>query len=185
MAVGVVMYVPLVSPVAAAAATLPVMQELSRDTRETVTLSTRIGNERVYIGQVVGPRTVHMEVKIGARWPLYAGASGRAILSFLPQSDREAYLDLVILEPLTPDTIASREELAEEIMRVRKLGYAASAGERDPWAAAVAAPIITRRGRVVEAISVCGPRQRFGPEQVRRCGQAVVRAAKLMADQIG
>jgi len=121
-----------------------------------------------------------MDLQLHGKTALVTGASmgiGRAIARGLAAEG----VKLAVVARRRP----LLEELAEEIVRVRKLGYAASAGERDPWAAAVAAPIITRRGRVVEAISVCGPRQRFGPEQVRRCGQAVVRAAKLMADQIG
>lgn len=167
------------------AVALPVMQELSRQTEETVTLSMLIGRERVYVGQVEGPKTVRMTVKVGARFPLYAGASGRAILSALPQAERDVYLDSVALKALTPDTITSRRHLENEIRRVREAGYASSAGERDPWAAAVAAPLVTSRGRVLGSISVCGPRQRFGAAEVEEYGRAVARAAARLSEQIG
>lgn len=164
---------------------LPVMEELSRDTQETVTLSARIGGERVYVGQIEGPTTVRMKVNIGARYPLYAGASGRAILSFLPHGERNAYLTVTTLAALTRETIVTRDELESEIRSVRRRGYAVSRGERDPWAAAVAAPVLTSRGRVIESLSVCGPRQRFDPRHVRECGDAVRRAAELLSSQTG
>jgi DNA-binding IclR family transcriptional regulator len=164
-------------------AALEVMQDLSRTTRETVTLSTRVGMERMYVSQVEGPRTVRMTVRIGSRCPLYAGASGRAILSFLPDDELEAYLASTSLTPITPDTIVDTAQLREEVSRVRELGYAASVGERDPWAAAVAAPIVAPNGRVVEAISICGPRQRFA-EQVAEYGNAVVAAAVTLSSQL-
>ena len=164
---------------------LPIMQELGRKTEETVTLSMLVGRERIYVSQVEGPQTIRMTVKVGARFPLYAGASGRAILAVLSQPEREAYLDTIVLKPLTPDTITSRTRLEAEIKRVRTLGYAASAGERDPWAAAVAAPLVTTRGRVLGSMSVCGPKQRFGPEKFRDYGQAVVEAASTLSHQIG
>ena len=163
---------------------LPVMQELSRQTEETVTLSMLIGRERVYVSQVEGPKTVRMTVKVGARFPLYAGASGRAILSALPEAERDAYLDSVALKALTPDTITSRQRLEKEIRGVREAGYASSAGERDPWAAAVAAPMVTSRGRVLGSISVCGPRQRFGAAEVAKYGRAVAEAAGRLGAQI-
>ena len=164
---------------------LPVMQELSRQTGETVTLSMLIGRERVYVSQVEGPQTVRMTVKVGARYPLYAGASGRAILTALSQGDCDGYLDSVPLAPLTRDTITSRPRLEKEIRQARENGYSSSAGERDPWAAAVAAPLVTSRGRVLGSISVCGPRQRFGAAQVAEYGQAVTKAASDLTSQIG
>jgi IclR family transcriptional regulator, acetate operon repressor len=163
--------------------TLKVMQELSRRTRETVTLSMRVGMERIYVSQVEGPRTVRMTVKIGTRCPLYAGASGRVILSFLPEPELDAYLASASLVPLTANTIVDMTRLREEIARVRACGYAASIAERDPWAAAVAAPISESVGRVVEAISICGPKQRFGDEQISEYGQAVVAAAASLSSQ--
>jgi DNA-binding IclR family transcriptional regulator len=164
---------------------LPVMQDLSRRTGETVTLSMLIGRERVYVSQVEGPKTVRMTVRVGARFPLYAGASGRAILSALPQAERDAYLESVALRPLTPDTITSRQRLEKEIRHVREAGYASSAGERDPWAAAVAAALVTARGRVLGSISVCGPRQRFGTAEVEEYGRMVAGAAAGLSEQIG
>lgn len=167
------------------AVALPVMQELSRQTGETVTLSMLIGRERVYVSQVEGPKTVRMTVKVGARFPLYAGASGRAILAALPQAERDAYLESVPLKPLTDSTITSRPRLEKELRRACELGYAASSGERDPWAAAVAAPLVTARGRVLGSISVCGPRQRFGAKEVAAYGKTVAAAAAGLSQQIG
>ena len=164
---------------------LPIMQELSRQTQETVTMSMLIGRERIYVSQVEGPRTVRMTVKVGARFPLYAGASGRVILSALPQAERTAYLDSVALKALTPDTITSRQRQEKEIQRVAEAGYASSVGERDPWAAAVAAPLVTARGRVLGSISVCGPRQRFGTAEVEKYGRAVALAAARLSEQVG
>jgi IclR family transcriptional regulator, acetate operon repressor len=164
---------------------LPIMQDLSLKTGETVTLSMLIGRERVYVGQVEGSKTVRMTVRVGARFPLYAGASGRAILAALPQPEQDAYLDSVPLRPLTPDTITSRPGLERELKTVREAGYASSSGERDPWAAAVAAPLVTARGRVLGSVSVCGPRQRFGRAEVDEYGRAVAAAAALISAQLG
>lgn len=167
------------------AVALPIMQELSRRTGETVTLSMLVGRERVYVSQVEGPKTVRMTVKLGARFPLYAGASGRAILAALSQAERDAYLETVELRPITGETITSRARLEEELTRVRELHYAASAGERDPWAAAVAAPLVATRGRVIGSISVCGPRQRIGPAEVTKYGAAVAEAAATLSAELG
>lgn len=166
-------------------AAVPVMEQLTQETRETTTLSVLVANHRVYVLQVEAPGTVRMKVKLGVRFPLYAGASGKAILSFLPEPRRIAYLSSVELDPLTPDTITSRERLEQEIASVRDTGYAVSFGERDPWAAAVAAPIATADGSVVGSMSVCGPRPRFTTTNVADRGRALVEASKLLSAGIG
>lgn len=166
-------------------AAMPILEQLTQKTRETTTLSVLVASYRVYVLQVEAPRTVRMNVKLGVRFPLYAGASGKAILSFLPESRRVAYLSTVELNPLTPDTITSRDRLEEEIECVRETGYAMSFGERDAWAAAVAAPITTTGGAVVGSMSVCGPRPRFTPSEIAEHAGAVIEATALLAERIG
>ncbi len=165
-------------------AAVPIMEQLTTETRETTTLSVLVGTHRIYVLQVEAPRTVRMTVKLGVRFPLYAGASGKAILSVLPDARRAAYLSEVELDPLTPDTITSCDRLEHEIAQIRELGYAVSFGERDPWAAAVAAPLTTAAGVVVGSMSVCGPRPRFAPGQIADYGRAVADAARLLSEQI-
>jgi len=151
---------------------LPVLQELVRHTRETATLSLLSGHERFYAAQVEGPQDVKMSIEIGKRCPLYAGASGRAILAYFAPAQLDAYLSSTPLAPLTEKTITSREKLVEQLELVRRQGYSVSLGERDPWAGAVAAPVFL--GDVlVGSISVCGPHNRFNPEKVAEYGELV------------
>ena len=58
---------------------LPTLLELRDATGETATASLLVGRQRVYVAQVESHASVRMTVEIGARFPLYAGASGRAI----------------------------------------------------------------------------------------------------------
>ena len=67
---------------------------------------------------------------------------------------------------------------------MRSNGYAASSGERDVWAAAVAAPILSRRDQVIGSISVCGPRGRVGEAEVRSHGATVREAAARLSAQL-
>ncbi|HEY8474778.1 MAG TPA: IclR family transcriptional regulator, partial [Natronosporangium sp.] len=114
----------------------PVMVQLRDRTEETVTLSYRVNTERVYAAQVESPQPVRMTITVGMRAPLYAGASGRAILAAMPEAEFEEYLAKVELRPLTGTTVFDPASLRSVIEEVRELGYAVSFGERDPWAAA-------------------------------------------------
>lgn len=163
---------------------LPVMEEVTAKTQETVTLSYIVQSERVYVAQVEGPQTVRMTVRVGQRAPLYAGASGRAILAAMSPEDLKSYFERVPLRPLTGSTVGSREQLTDLLADVRSAGYAASFGERDPWAAAVAAPITTSTGQPIGSMSVCGPLARFQGPLVRFCGESVRDAARQVTEAL-
>lgn len=162
---------------------LPQMQRLVDETSETATLSLAVGHERVYAAQIEGPQVVRMTVSIGPHFPLYAGASGRAILAFLSDAARRAYLETYTLTRLTDATLSEPDELEGALEEVRANGYAASRGERDPAAAAVAAPIFGPLERVIGSLSICGPITRFGQEQIERYGPLVRTAALSLSEQ--
>src|SRR5215469_8548567 len=161
-------------------AALPVLQETTARTGETTTLSLLAGRERFYAAQVESPQDVRMTVEVGLRCPLYAGASGRAILAHLPEPELDEYLRSVPLVPLTACTITDVAVLRAQLERVRALGYAVSRGERDAWAAAVAAPFRDRDGRVAGSLSVCGPLSRFESVPVADLGAVVRDAARSL-----
>ncbi len=163
----------------------PIMAALRERTRETVTLSIRVGDHRTYVAQLESPQDVRMRVEVGRTFPLYAGASGRAILAHLPRLERDQYLDVTELVSLTAGTIHSRAALEEELQRVVDRGYAASAGERDPLAAAVAAPLWSVDGGVMGAVSICGPVPRFTPDQVLAMGDLVRDGADRISAAMG
>ncbi|HEY2224651.1 IclR family transcriptional regulator, partial [Actinomycetospora sp.] len=73
-------------------AALPLLRELRDATHETVTLSTPVPRGRVYLDQVVGTHEIKMTVELGRRFPLHAGSSGKCMLAFLDDSQREEIL---------------------------------------------------------------------------------------------
>ncbi|WP_432826144.1 IclR family transcriptional regulator [Dactylosporangium sp. CA-092794] len=163
---------------------LPYLQELSQLTGETATFTLMIANERVYIEQVASPQDVRMSVEIGRRYPLYAGASGRSILAGLPQHELDAYLRSVEFVALTPATLTDTESLRAEVKRAGETGYAASRGERDPWAASVAAPVFGPF-RVIGSMSVCGPAARMSDADLIRFGELVRHSAASLSRSLG
>ncbi|GAB3463040.1 IclR family transcriptional regulator [Actinophytocola sediminis] len=163
---------------------LPVMEELRDATGETVTLSFAIGSRRVYVAQVESRQDVRMTVEIGRRAPLYAGASGRAILMTFDEGDLDRYLTKVELTPLTDQTPHDRKELEHILAIERTRGYTDSSGERDPYAAAVAAPIVGRNSRAFGCFSVCGPRARLDERARETCGPAAIAAADRLTEML-
>ncbi len=163
-------------------ASMPHMQRLSDETEETITLTLRVGYERTYVAQVVSRQDVRKTVRIGERYPLYAGNSGRAILAWFTEAERAAYFASVPLVPLTPATICDRGALERALAEVRQKGYAVSKGERDAWSAGVGAPIFDVHGRVSAAMSVCAPIARLVRERCDRYGELVRDAARSVTE---
>lgn len=138
----------------------PVLERLSRRTRETATLSVRLGRgHRTYVSQVTPDREVIMSVGEGEANPLHEGASGRAFLAFLSEREREQHLALLGLCRSTSEP--DLERLRQVLARTRVDGWARSRGERLEGASSVAAPVLDHRGLPVAVVSACGPAGRF------------------------
>lgn len=165
---------------------LPELQNLSNVTQETATLSMRVGDTRVYVEQTTPPREVIMSVTLGVPYPLHAGASSRAFLSFLPEAEFDAYVvrNGKKLTALTGHTITDVAKLKAEAAEARKRGYTTSSGERKPGAGAVAAPIFDHYGRPCAVISVCGPAERLTGE-IQHCAEALLAVTGRLSIQMG
>ncbi len=135
----------LVTPAAA------VMEELSHRTGETVILTAPCGPEAIVLHVVETERhSVRLSYARFRRAPMHRGASGKILAAYLEPADQRRLI-----------AAAGRPELAEELAAVRTAGYAFTAGELDLGAAAVAAPVLDRRGRILAGLSMAGPEQRI------------------------
>ncbi|ARU59760.1 IclR family transcriptional regulator [Tumebacillus avium] len=153
----------------------PEMTRLRDLLGETTSLYVRAGMERIRIQAVESTQPVRRVADIGKRLPLYVGASGKVLLAYAEEPLHEFLSD----PSLPPDL--NREEFAKAIQTVRDQGYAVSIEERELGAAAVAAPIFSRAGQIVAALSVSGPVDRFTADAVERFAQAVRKSAELLS----
>jgi DNA-binding IclR family transcriptional regulator len=144
----------------------------------------RVGSTRVYIDQVTPNRDVKMVVRLGWPFPLHAGASSKALLAFLPEDQRRAYLETHHLVALTPHTITDPDRLRKELEAIRSSGFAVSFGERDASAGSVAAPVFGHEGTPIGVISVSGPLERFSAE-AEQASRVLVDAARGLSQRLG
>lgn len=149
---------------------------LRDETLETTTLSQLIVDRRAYVEQFESPQEIKMTIELGRLYPLYAGASSRAILAFLPENDVVRVVGEG-LRSLTEETVTDTGALLDLLAETRERGYATSNGERQSGAGSVAAPIFRSDGQVVGSISACGPLSRFTPDRIQTYVPLVVKAA--------
>lgn len=165
--------------------TIRAIEGLHESTRETVSLYILEGDERVCIERLESPQGVRIVARLGRRLPLYAGSGGKAMLAFLPPERQEKILFSSPLVPLTNKTITNPTDMLREIEIVRERGFAISFGEWIEDAAGVAAPIFNQQGEVIAALSISGPIQRFGPENVEKYSIEVKRVAEQISVSLG
>lgn len=134
------------------AAAVPVMEDLTRETGETVVLHTADGDDAVVLEQVVGTRhVVRVEHRTGSRHPLSKGASGRALLAFM----NEAAIIRVLKKEAEADALRS------QLQSVRQLGYSPSHDELQEGVHGVAVPLRDHQ-RLVGSIAILVPTTRAG-----------------------
>lgn len=149
----------------------PILRELWRDARETVTLSAYAALRRTYLWQLECPEEIHYRVEVGHSLPLHVGATGRAILSRLDVGEHTEY------RAAHPEI--SWGEIERTLDQVRRLGYSVSEEERLPGVLSIAAPVTSVGPAVCGAISLLGPKeriwQRFGAvaAQVRQAADRI------------
>ncbi|MDR7435834.1 MAG: IclR family transcriptional regulator [Armatimonadota bacterium] len=151
----------------------PLMEKLCRETQETVLLTVTVGNRAMCIEAVESPLPIHYSFRPGVERPLYAGASAKALLAFLEDSQIEEVLAEARVQ--APHLYAS---LPEAIRRIRADGYAVSESEVDPGACAVGVPIFGE-GNVLEgALSVVAPVFRTNEDRLKFLVEKTVQTAR-------
>ena len=153
-----------------------VMAGLSERTGETALLTAPCALDGIVLHAVEGQlHSVRLSYALFRRAPMHRGASGKVMAAYLEPAERARLLDAVA-EP----------ELAAELDSIRLAGHVVTRGELDGGAAAVAAPVLHRRDRLLAGLSVAGPEERIvaalpGLVDEVLAAAAEVRAAYLAA----
>jgi DNA-binding IclR family transcriptional regulator len=167
------------------AAALPLMTELRDLTSETVSVGMRVGTDRVAIEQVEGIHELRWVANIGARFPLYAGATGKVLLAFMSPTEIDAYLSKVRLNKLAARTITDRNALKREIEKIRRDGYAISFDDRLDGLGGISAPILGRWGNATACITIAGRSERLSLALLEQWAGPLTAAASKIAGLLG
>lgn len=151
----------------------PLLSELTRRTGETSNLVTWEGTHPVFIDNVESPSNLRMYSRIGRTTHPYCTSVGKVFLAFGHPTFVNSVLERLPFEARTSRSITSREELWEELNRVRKQGYAVDDEESELGARCVGVPVMDAAGQVVAAISVSGPSSRISQSQFPALGRVV------------
>jgi DNA-binding IclR family transcriptional regulator len=160
----------------------PVLDRLARMSGESAQLFVRDHDRRVCIAAAESRSELRTIVDVGADLPLTAGSAGKVFLAFGPPTSTAELL--AAADRVTPKTPIG-ERLERQLATARRLGWASSAGERQPGVGSVSAPIHEPYGALLAVVSLSGPEQRVSRISAKRYAPAVVEAAKEIEKALG
>lgn len=131
----------------------PHLDRLASELGEGVKLSVIDAEGIMVLAAAQGRREFSLTVTPGQRMPIHAGAASKLLLAFLPEAEQEYWLSKPLVA-FTGRTITDPRRLRTELARIKRLGWAQDKGENAPSIQAYAAPVFTRDGKVVAALSV-------------------------------
>lgn len=158
----------------------PIMAELAEATKETISMHTVSGRNRVCIDAIATVSSpLRSVVQPGEQVPLGSGSASKVLMAFMPRSQVTS-----ILASITRRTKRSQSDFLAELARAREQGFAVSHGERLLGLSAISAPIKDTNDEVRYCLSIGGPTVRMQANEnefIRR----VVKAAASISRQFG
>jgi len=166
---------------------MPFLRELVAASNETALLGLydHSRQEMMFTAMVESTQPLRYVNKMWEWMPVYAGASGLAIMAFLTDAEQQDVVARTRLAPVTDRTITERYKLEHQFKQIRSQGYAYSVGQRTPGAVAIAAPIFGPAGEVVGDAIITVPEQRFDPGSEEHLAAHVMRCAHNITRQAG
>jgi DNA-binding IclR family transcriptional regulator len=164
----------------------PIAQNLAHATGLGVNLAEFRDDRLFYLCNFEGARSPKSFTMAGRSAPLHATGMGKAVLAQQPAAYVEAYFAEGFAHGYTPHTITEPAAMAAALAEVRSRGYATEVEELAFGRACVAAPIRTRGGQVVAALSLSGPLSDLDlPGRQRELALTVIEAADGLSVALG
>lgn len=154
----------------------PYIRSLSTKLGMTAQVGVREGAEARIIDRSEIPG-LPLDSWIGRHFDLHCTAIGKALISYLPETEIENLFRTRGLPKHNENTVCSIELLKHQLGEVRKRGFATDNEEHELGVRCVASPIFNYIGGVVGAICVFSPMTRLSCSEMPNIGLEVVKTA--------
>lgn len=156
----------------------PVLHRIWRETGETVAMFVPQGHLRLCVAELPSPQPLNFKRGVGYTERIVRGASGRAILAYMPTTEDE-------LRRYVQDSNVDLKILQDGLAQTRKRGYASSHNELISGAVAIAAPFFDRNAAVAGSIGVFGPEVRLNASKLKHLAQLLKNEAAVLSNLLG
>jgi DNA-binding IclR family transcriptional regulator len=163
----------------------PIMDALAVQFDETINLAVMREHYAVNVQQARGSAAVASQNWVGQLTPLHATSSGKILLAYLPDEQRDSILDKAGLPSLTENTVTSRVALLDQLAEIREAGFATAFEELEVGLNAAATPVRDHTGTVVGALSASGPAYRYDKARIKSTEADLKLAASRISHRMG
>ena len=160
----------------------PLLKKLNEEMGESISINIIDGLERRCILNYDSTYPLSTKMFVGDTSPLYAGASSKTLLAFMPNV--EEYVEQITLTPITDHTILSKDQLMEELQQIRSQRYAKSNGERVRGACSVTAPILNASHQIIASVTIVIPEVRYSDYDEQHLIETIQQVASEIEKQL-
>lgn len=121
---------------------------------------------------------------IGTALPFHASACGKILLSELPEPILAEILNTIKLQKMTDNTITDRDAFMDELLSVRRSGYAVDHCESDPQGSCIAVPVRFYQNQIVAALSFSGFIGKITNTEIKRYAAVLTGASHSISDKL-
>ncbi|SDO57101.1 IclR family transcriptional regulator [Desulforhopalus singaporensis] len=143
----------------------PLMRQLSLSTGLSSALFVLDGMKCICMAREVGTTRLVYAINEGEYMELTPTAAGRVLLAYADESFVEKVLEQAEYKKFTEKTIVSVDTIRQELIEIRKRGFAFNMEGREEGVAAIAAPIFDFEKNVQAAVAIVGPVHLFNKEE--------------------
>jgi len=161
----------------------PYMEELSRETGQSVALNVESNDKRLVLSVFEVNDPIKIYLSVGQELSLHSSAAGKVLLAGMEDAEIDKLIARVGLEAMTPNTITDKDVLFKEIDSVRRNGYAVCNGE-SYWAGSVSVPILDCHSKTIASLCIYGPIQDYDGDKkanyVETCKRYGTKISEIM-----
>ncbi len=162
------------------------LEQLMRQTHETVHFVQRDGNSLVYVDKVESDaNSIRMVSRIGLRLPMFCTGVGKAMLAEMPLNQVEEIWNHSSIRAYTQHTITNLDQLLLELEWIRSHGYALDNEENELGVRCIAACVHDFSGKANNAFSVSAPISRMSDDRIRELSAFVLNTKKELSRELG
>ncbi len=160
----------------------PYLEKLSSSTGETSLFGLLSAEQLFIIAKHEGDNVIGVNIGIGHRFHMTAGAHGKAIVSMLSDLERKKVLSRKKLYFYGDPDKFDIELLNKEIIKARATGFAEDRGQLQPGINAVSSAVLDGEGRVLGCVILIGT---YPEAKIAEFGPLVSSGARKISEELG
>lgn len=160
----------------------PFLQNLARDTNGTAVFGLIHDDHVFVVAKNEGNQNIGFSLRLGHRFHMTLGAHGKAIFTFLDQTERSKLLARKKLYFYGDPSRMDMKRLSEDVVKCRRTGFAYDTGEVTPGVNVISAPVFAYHGKIVGCLIVIGT---FSEDVIDQHGSKVADTAGQISYRFG